>query len=89
MAASLLPCRGGYTSGGGALWARPQPLLLPLSFPQFFSASLGRHGEVGGHRPAGAELLSLPAAAALQTTPALQPLVTSRPAVSCTVSCTM
>lgn len=44
MASSLLPCRGGYTSAGGALWARPQPLLLPLSFPQFFAASLGRHG---------------------------------------------
>ena len=42
MAATLLPCRGGYTSAGGALWARPQPLLLPLSFPQFFAASLGR-----------------------------------------------
>ena len=44
MAATLLPCRGGYTSAGGALWARPQPLLLPLSFPQFFAASLGRQG---------------------------------------------
>jgi len=77
MASSLLPCRGGYTSAGGALWARPQPLLLPLSFPQFFAASLGRHGEVGGHRPAKSELLSLPTAAALQSSPALQPLVSS------------
>ena len=77
MASALLPCRGGYTSAGGALWARPQPLLLPLSFPQFFAASLGKHGEVGGHRPAGAEMLSLPAAAVLQSTPALHPLVTS------------
>ena len=45
MAAALLPCRGGYAAGGGALWARAQPLLLPLSFPQFFAASLGRHGQ--------------------------------------------
>jgi hypothetical protein len=77
MAATLLPCRGGYTSAGGALWARPQPLLLPLSFPQFFAASLGRHGEVGGHRPTQSELLSLPTAAVLQSSPALQPLVSS------------
>ena len=32
---------------------------------------------MGGHRPPHAELLSLPTAAALQSTPALQPLVTS------------
>ena len=51
MAAALLPCRGGYTSGGGALWARPQPLLLPLSFPQFFAASLGRHAHASRGYP--------------------------------------
>ena len=32
---------------------------------------------MGGHRPPHAELLSLPTAAALQSTPALQPLVAS------------
>ena len=32
---------------------------------------------MGGHRPAKSELLSLPTAAALQSSPALQPLVSS------------
>lgn len=40
----LLPCR----SEGGALYVRPQPFALPLSFPQFFSSSVGVHGEVRG-----------------------------------------
>ena len=41
---SLLPCR----NDGGALWVRPQPFALPLSFPQFFSPAVGVKGEVTG-----------------------------------------
>ena len=41
---SLLPCRG----EGGTLWVRHQPFTLPLSFPQFFSRSVGIHGEIVG-----------------------------------------
>ena len=72
---ALLPCRMGGAAGGGTLFARLAPLHLPLAYPQFFAPSLGVRGEVGGCRADGAELLSVPAGAALQATPGLQPLV--------------
>jgi len=79
---SLLPSRG----AGGSLWVRPQPLVLPLSFPQFFSDSMGKHGAAlappgydapppAAPRPPQAEVMTLPCASALQCTGALRPLL--------------
>lgn len=89
---TLLPCR----SDGGAFWVRPQPFALPLSFPQFFCAAVGRHGEVYGAptdtvgdgfspalerappsslRQPDDEVLHTPVAAALQSSPALSPMI--------------
>ena len=48
-----------------------------LTITLTLALALSRHGEVGGHRPTKSELLSLPTAAVLQSSPALQPLVTS------------
>ena len=87
---SLMPCHG----GGGTLFVRRQPFALPLSYPQFFDAAVGVHGELGGAfceelcrqwrpplplthssllRPAGVEVLDVPAAAVLQSTTGLLP----------------
>ncbi|KAL1523390.1 hypothetical protein AB1Y20_018333 [Prymnesium parvum] len=79
---SLLPSRG----SGGVLWTRPQHLVLPLSFPQFFSNAVGRDGSVlaaPGYdarpptqpRPPSVEVMKVPCATALQSTGALLPLI--------------
>lgn len=79
----LLPCASATNT---SLFARAAPLALPLPFPQFFSPDLGTHGQLLPpaqnreprafvKRAEGDEVMSLPTTAAIQSTPALGPLV--------------
>jgi len=78
----LLPCPNTNT----AIFTREAPLALPLPFPQFFTPDLGTAGQLlppardgcpRKFRPRahGDEVMSLPTTAAVQSTPALGPLV--------------
>ena len=53
----MLPCG----SNGGGLWVRRKPLALPLAYPQFFCASVGREGAVPGAPSAATSCLFTPA----------------------------
>jgi len=79
----LLPCR---SSMNVSIFTRTAPLSLPLPFPQFFTPDLGSAGELlppaldraprpFAPRREGEEVFSLPATAALQSSPAIGPLV--------------
>jgi hypothetical protein len=79
----LLPCAAATNT---SLFARAAPLALPLPFPQFFSPDLSAHGQLLPpnrtfeprafvKREHGDEVMSLPTTAAIQSTPALGPLV--------------
>ena len=73
--AAALPCQ---CAADTAIWCRPQPLALPISYPQFFAPHIGADGHrvaEGTERADGEEVLSAPVGAALQSTPALAPLV--------------
>ena len=79
----LLPCG---SNANTSLFARTAPLALPLPFPQFFAPDLSCEGEIRpaapSHEPrvfarrqSGDEVMTLPATAAIQSTPAIGPLV--------------
>jgi hypothetical protein len=78
VAAALPRLLPSHSAASTALWTRPQRLLLPISFPQFFARSVGADGAelpAAEPRPEATEVLSVPVGAALQSTAALSPLL--------------